>query len=210
MLRQLIGKMDAGTSTNRAVAGHRDPLCPIGASHIDFGCRACGKFFKLLKHTTPLRQHIAEHKRSDPDCFIGSAITNVADCARAAEERQRSNMALFERNRYGDTDGFFNSTGDISVFQCVNCSRCFQKKTEADGHVRARRNKCSGATLRPITGRITVFDTVCPAPSTKRHCTHSDAPPAASAAAPAASVLRTPAQPCRPAAVTPGTVRADF
>ena len=199
-------KMNAGTSTNDAVAGYRDPLHPIGVTHIDFGCLACGDLIKGLSHITPLRQLIAQHKRTKPKCFDNSSSSfSAADCARGAEERQRSNMALFERNRYGDTDGFFNTTGDVSAVQCASCLRCFEKKAEAEDHVRSRRTKCNGATLRHITGRYTIFQTLCPAPTSTRRRTDTDAPPAVSAAAPAALVLRTPAQPLRPAAITPGT-----
>ena len=150
---------NAGTSTNSAVAGHRDPLHPIGVTHIDIGCVACGNIIKGPHHVTPLRKLISEHKRSNPDCFDGSAIANIADCARAAEERQRSNMALFERNRFGDTDGFFDTTGDVAVVQCTSCCRCFQKKAEGDGHVRAGRNKCSGASDQsPTTSYFGLFN----------------------------------------------------
>ena len=145
---------NAGASTNNAVAGHRGPTYPLAATHVDFGCLACGKIIKTCRQSTALRNLIGQHKKTSPDCFTESSIDSDADCARALEQDQRSNLALFERNRYGDTDGFFDTTGDIAIVQCSNCSRCFEKKTEGDGHVRAGRNKCSGATLRPITGRI--------------------------------------------------------
>ena len=101
--------------------------------------------------------------------LVGSAIASIAGCAQQLEQGQRSNLALFERNHFGDTDGFFDTSGDIAIFQCANCLRCFDDPG---------RSKCSAATLVPLTGRISIFGTICPAPSSTRRRTDSTAPPA--------------------------------
>eukprot|EP01082_Thalassiosira_pseudonana_P012148 g10890.t1 g10890 contig40:46160-46705(+) len=111
----------------------------------------------------------------------------------------RVNQSLFQRNHSGDTDGFFDTSGEIAVFQCGRCSRCFDKKKAADDHVRLGRTKCSGSEMRPITGCVTIFGTVCPAPPTKR--SRIDTAPAP---APATSpTIHTPAPSHLRAAITP-------
>ena len=52
---------------------------------------------------------------------------------------------------------------------------------------------------------ITIFQTVCPAPSSTRRRTDTAAADTAADTAAATSALRTPAQPRRPIAITPGT-----
>ena len=100
---------------------------PIGATHIDFGCVVCFTLLKQHSQASLLSRCIAQHKRDHPSCFDNSSITSIADCAHEAEKCLRVNQSLFQRNHCGDTDGFFD-TGEIAVFQCGRCSRCFFKK----------------------------------------------------------------------------------
>ena len=171
---------------------------PIGATHIDFGCVVCNTLLKQHSQASLLSWHIAQHKRDHPSCFDNSSITSIADCAHEAEKCLRVNQSLFQRNHSGDTDGFFDTSGEIAVLQCGRCSQCFVKKKAADDHVRLGRTKCSGSEMRPITGRVTIFGTVCPAPPTKRHRIDT-----ASTAVAASPTIHTPALSHLRAAITP-------
>eukprot|EP00970_Alexandrium_tamarense_P017367 scaffold9198_cov103-Alexandrium_tamarense.AAC.1 len=53
------------------------------------------------------------------------------------------------------------------------------------------RTKCSGSEMRPITGRVTIFGTVCPAPPTKR--SRIDTAPAPVPAPATSPTIHTPA-----------------
>ena len=171
---------------------------PIGATHIDFGCVVCFTLLKQHSQASLLSRCIAQHKRDHPSCFDNSSITSIADCAQEAEKCLRVNQSLFQRNHCGDTDGFFDTSGEIAVFQCGRCSRCFDKKKAADDHVRLGQTKCSGSEMRPITGRVTIFGTVCPAPPTKRSRIDT-----ASTAVAASPTIHTPALSHLRAAITP-------
>eukprot|EP00970_Alexandrium_tamarense_P013268 scaffold3303_cov96-Alexandrium_tamarense.AAC.3 len=164
---------------------------PIGATHIDFGCVVCNTLLKQYSQDSLLSRHIAQHKRDHPLCFDNSSITSIADCAHEAEKCLRVNQSLFQRNHSGDTDGFFDTSGEIAVLQCGRCSQCFVKKKAADDHVRLGRTKCSGSEMRPITGPVTIFGTVCPAPPTKRP--RIDTAPAPAPAAATSPTIHTPA-----------------
>eukprot|EP00970_Alexandrium_tamarense_P018884 scaffold13560_cov122-Alexandrium_tamarense.AAC.11 len=150
---------------------------PIGATHIDFGCVVCNTLLKQHSQASLLSWRIAQHKRAHPSCFDNSSITSIADCAQEAEKCLQVNQSLFQHNHCGDTDGFFDTSGEISVFQCG-----------------------SGSEIRPITGRVTIFGTVCPAPPTTRH--RIDFAATAAATSP---TIHTPAPSCQQAAITPMT-----
>ncbi|EED87374.1 predicted protein [Thalassiosira pseudonana CCMP1335] len=63
------------------------------------------------------------------------------------------------------------------------------------------RTKCSGSEMRPITGRVTIFGTVCPAPPTKR--SRIDTAPAPVPAPATSPTIHTPAPSHLRAAITP-------
>ena len=124
------------SSTSCADGGPpRDLYYPIDSTHIDIGCVACGSCIKQCCKSTPLSELIRRHKKESPLCFDGSTIDDAyAECARAIEERVRSKMSLFDRNRHGDTDSFF-TRDQLSGFQCTQCNKCFEKQGQASHHV---------------------------------------------------------------------------
>jgi hypothetical protein len=89
-------------------------------------CHSAG-VFQHSQATLP-RWRIAQHKHDHPSCFDKSSIISIADCAQEAEKCLRVNQSLFQHDHCGDTDGFFDTSGEIAVSQCGRCSRCFFKK----------------------------------------------------------------------------------
>ena len=217
------------SSTSRAAGAGppRDLYYPIDSTHVDIGCVACGAFIKLYAAKKPLRELIRRHKQDNPSCFDGSTIDDAyAACSRAIEERVRSKISLFERNRAGDTDPFFNKD-EVDGFKCSRCNKCFEKEHDANDHVRSGRTQCSGCDITGIACRKTIFGTLCPAPLACRRQrfelevatvpmsaaadteTRRSLPmdlPSDEATAGTGSTIQTPAPSRRLAYITPGTV----
>ena len=89
---------------------------------------------------------------------------NFAECAGVVEELARSNQSKFKRNWHSDVDPFLEKD-EISGFQCSRCDRCFEKRRDANEHVRPGRTQCDGGSITELDCRKTIFGTVCPAPS---------------------------------------------
>ena len=162
---------DSGTSCAGMPSGPSSAPAahyPIAATHIDIGCEKCGKCLKLYGGDRPLRKDIRLHKKESPQCFVTSTIDdNFAECARAVEELARRNQSLFNRNRSGDVDAFLEKD-EILGYQCIRCNKCFEKKKDANDHVRLGRTQCSGCDIPETYCRKTIFGTLCLAPSACR------------------------------------------
>ena len=216
------------SSTSCADGGPpRDLYYPIDSTHIDIGCVACGSCIKQCCKSTPLSELIRRHKKESPLCFDGSTIDDAyAECARAIEERVRSKMSLFDRNRHGDTESFFTRE-QLFGFQCTRCNKCFEKQGQASRHVSGSRTGCSGFDTTETYCRKTIFGTLCRAPSACRRQrfeledatvpmsaaadteTRRSLPmdlPSDEATAGTGSTIQTPAPSRRLAYITPGTV----
>ena len=155
---------DSSTSCAAGAGPPRDLYYPIDCTHIDIGCVACGSCIKQCCKSTPLSELIRRHKKESPLCFDGSTIDDAyAECARAIEERVRSKMSLFDRNRHGDTDSFFTRDQRMG-YQCTQCLKCFGTQGKSTMHITGSRTKCSGSDTNAIACRTTIFGTFCPAP----------------------------------------------
>ena len=146
-------------------AGACADTAPFAATHVDFGCTVCSDLIQTCHQDTPLRKLIGQHKQTRPGCFVRSAVIGDAELARKLLRQCEANQSRFGN---GDTKGLLGTGGKFAAFQCASCARCFREKPKADDHVRSGRTSCSGSTLLSIAARVTIFGTVCPAPSACR------------------------------------------